>query len=118
VPGGVTGWEGPRAERGVPVSLQPARRQAVARQHGLARPVPGLCLTSAAHKQARPLDLPPPPPQRCVAMLEDEAARAAARGAPEAEAQGVAGLLSFAKAHRDVIQRWGRFPHRNAVLGR
>jgi uncharacterized protein (DUF924 family) len=26
--------------------------------------------------------------------------------------------LGFAKDHRDVIERFGRFPHRNAVLGR
>lgn len=26
--------------------------------------------------------------------------------------------LDFAKKHRDVIERFGRFPHRNAVLGR
>ena len=26
--------------------------------------------------------------------------------------------LSFAKKHRDVIERFGRFPHRNAILGR
>jgi uncharacterized protein (DUF924 family) len=26
--------------------------------------------------------------------------------------------LYFAVAHRDVIARFGRFPHRNAVLGR
>ena len=26
--------------------------------------------------------------------------------------------LKFAKAHRDVIARFGRFPHRNAALGR
>ena len=26
--------------------------------------------------------------------------------------------LGFAKKHRDVIERFGRFPHRNAVLGR
>jgi uncharacterized protein (DUF924 family) len=27
-------------------------------------------------------------------------------------------LLGYAKKHRDVIARFGRFPHRNAVLGR
>jgi uncharacterized protein (DUF924 family) len=27
-------------------------------------------------------------------------------------------LLGFAKTHHDVIQRFGRFPHRNAILGR
>jgi len=24
----------------------------------------------------------------------------------------------YAKKHRDVIERFGRFPHRNAILGR
>ena len=28
------------------------------------------------------------------------------------------GLSSYAIAHRDVIVRFGRFPHRNAALGR
>lgn len=27
-------------------------------------------------------------------------------------------LLGYAQKHRDVIQRFGRFPHRNAMLGR
>lgn len=27
-------------------------------------------------------------------------------------------LLGFAKKHRDIIERFGRFPHRNALLGR
>jgi uncharacterized protein (DUF924 family) len=27
-------------------------------------------------------------------------------------------MLHFAKLHRDVIARFGRFPHRNAILGR
>ena len=27
-------------------------------------------------------------------------------------------LLGFAKKHHDVIARFGRFPHRNAILGR
>jgi uncharacterized protein (DUF924 family) len=26
--------------------------------------------------------------------------------------------LDYAKAHLEVIERFGRFPHRNAVLGR
>ena len=33
-------------------------------------------------------------------------------------ASGDANLLGYAKAHRDVIARFGRFPHRNAALGR
>lgn len=28
------------------------------------------------------------------------------------------GFLSFARLHRDIIARFGRFPHRNQVLGR
>jgi uncharacterized protein (DUF924 family) len=34
------------------------------------------------------------------------------------EALGDESYLNFAIAHRDVIERFGRFPHRNKVLGR
>ena len=34
------------------------------------------------------------------------------------EATGDAGLLKWANLHRDIIARFGRFPHRNACLGR
>jgi uncharacterized protein (DUF924 family) len=34
------------------------------------------------------------------------------------EALGDAQFTKFAKLHRDVIARFGRFPHRNVVLGR
>jgi uncharacterized protein (DUF924 family) len=27
-------------------------------------------------------------------------------------------LTKYAQAHRDIIDRFGRFPHRNAILGR
>lgn len=40
---------------------------------------------------------------RCVELM-------ASLGDPE--------LLHFAVAHKDVIDRFGRFPHRNAILGR
>lgn len=33
-------------------------------------------------------------------------------------ALGDAHLLEFARKHHDVIERFGRFPHRNAILGR
>ena len=29
-----------------------------------------------------------------------------------------AGALEFAKRHAEIIERFGRFPHRNEVLGR
>ena len=31
---------------------------------------------------------------------------------------GEEGYSRFVEAHRDVIQKYGRFPHRNAILGR
>ena len=31
---------------------------------------------------------------------------------------GLADVLEYAKRHRDVIMRFGRFPHRNLILGR
>jgi len=31
---------------------------------------------------------------------------------------GIAGMLDYAQRHREVIRRFGRFPHRNAILGR
>ena len=31
---------------------------------------------------------------------------------------GNADYTRFAVAHRDIIARFGRFPHRNAILGR
>lgn len=34
------------------------------------------------------------------------------------EAAGDAEALDFARQHHDIIKRFGRFPHRNAVLGR
>lgn len=38
--------------------------------------------------------------------------------ATPAERSVFAGFLDYAERHRDVIARFGRFPHRNAVLGR
>jgi uncharacterized protein (DUF924 family) len=37
---------------------------------------------------------------------------------PEAWRPALAGTLDFARRHRDIVARFGRFPHRNAVLGR
>jgi uncharacterized protein (DUF924 family) len=34
------------------------------------------------------------------------------------QAAGDEGTLKWAKLHRDIIRRFGRFPHRNACLGR
>jgi len=51
--------------------------------------------------------------QRCVALF------AALRDAPGAEPRAFFdGTLDYARKHQDVIARFGRFPHRNAILGR
>jgi uncharacterized protein (DUF924 family) len=38
--------------------------------------------------------------------------------ADEAERTLFVGFLDYAERHREVISRFGRFPHRNAILGR
>jgi len=37
---------------------------------------------------------------------------------PEEQRSTFAGFLDYAHRHRDIIARFGRFPHRNAILGR
>jgi uncharacterized protein (DUF924 family) len=41
-----------------------------------------------------------------------------AASAPPELAESLRSSLDYAQRHRDVIARFGRFPHRNAVLGR
>lgn len=48
--------------------------------------------------------------------MQDESVRLFS--ALAAEDQRLADALDYAHRHRDVILRFGRFPHRNAVLGR
>jgi uncharacterized protein (DUF924 family) len=51
--------------------------------------------------------------QRCVELFE-----ALQREASPALAETFASYLDFAVQHARIIERFGRFPHRNAVLGR
>jgi uncharacterized protein (DUF924 family) len=51
--------------------------------------------------------------ERAVTIFESLAGKAA----PELAA-ALASAADFARRHRDVIARFGRFPHRNAALGR
>ena len=51
--------------------------------------------------------------ERCVACFT-----ALHDNSPPALRETLAGNLHFAIEHRDTIQRFGRFPHRNAALGR
>jgi uncharacterized protein (DUF924 family) len=48
--------------------------------------------------------------------MQDEAVRLFTRLA--AEDASFASMLDYAHRHRVVIERFGRFPHRNAILGR
>lgn len=51
--------------------------------------------------------------QRSVALFRDLAA-----SAPPPLAKTCRSFLDYAVRHRDIIARFGRFPHRNAALGR
>lgn len=51
--------------------------------------------------------------ERCVALFSAWALEPGAAGD-----KAVASNLDYARRHRDIVQRFGRFPHRNATLGR
>ena len=59
----------------------------------------------------------PPTPQECVALFTALAAECAAAGYPEMAAS-FEGNVKYAVAHQAVVKQWGRFPHRNGILGR
>ncbi|MBD3648436.1 MAG: DUF924 domain-containing protein [Pseudomonadales bacterium] len=50
---------------------------------------------------------------RAVALFE-----ALYEEAPAEWKKHLAGFLEYAKEHRDIVRRFGRFPHRNHILGR
>lgn len=50
---------------------------------------------------------------RCVDLM-----RGLAREAPNDHKAVFENFVDFAEAHRKVVDRFGRFPHRNAILGR
>lgn len=51
--------------------------------------------------------------ERCVALFQELAAEVDVSVKPTFDY-----FLDFAVRHRDIIQKFGRFPHRNAILGR
>ena len=53
-----------------------------------------------------------------MAMQEQAVALFTRLAETDAGNQGLAGMLDYARRHREVIRRFGRFPHRNAILGR
>src|SRR5690606_32287203 len=50
---------------------------------------------------------------RCVELFETLAA-----SLPEETRKSFDGFTDFARKHRVIVERFGRFPHRNAILGR
>lgn len=51
-------------------------------------------------------------------MQEQAVALFTRLAASEPGNQGLAGMLDYARRHREVIRRFGRFPHRNEILQR
>lgn len=51
--------------------------------------------------------------ERCVALFH-----AWRDGLPQALRSNVESMVHFAERHHEIIRRFGRFPHRNAILGR
>ncbi len=83
--------------------------------------------TEAAARQvadraiARGFDQAVPPIQRqflYLPFMHSEALADQERSVRLYQQPGLEDSLRFARHHRDLIQRFGRFPHRNAILGR
>ncbi|KAL4457960.1 hypothetical protein ABPG75_012825 [Micractinium tetrahymenae] len=53
----------------------------------------------------------------CIARFEGLSRECEAAGWP-AMAKMTLENVKYAQAHREVVAKWGRFPHRNAILGR
>lgn len=69
----------------------------------------------------RGFDIEMPPGQRAflyMPLMHSEVLADQERSVTLFEAAGLEDNLRFARHHRDLIRRFGRFPHRNALLGR
>ena len=51
--------------------------------------------------------------ERCLEIFHDLLS-----SAPEPLEADAKNYLDFAKAHKAIVERFGRYPHRNATLGR
>ncbi len=85
----------------------------------------GIALAAARIAVARGHDRMLPPVQRWFVYLPFEHAEdiAAQRGSLRLFAgltgdADSAGTIDYAQRHYDIVERFGRFPHRNAILGR
>ncbi len=70
---------------------------------------------------AQALDRDLPPPQRAFAYMpymHSEALAVHAQAVPLFSQPGLEGNLRFLQQHTAILAQFGRYPHRNAVLGR
>jgi uncharacterized protein (DUF924 family) len=124
--GGLADWaEAPDSALALVIVLDQFTRNAY---RGTPRSFAGdaMALRSAREMVARGSDLTLLPVQRAFAYLPFEHAEdlAAQRESLHLFAQlaeadaSLAGYADYARRHHDIIERFGRFPHRNAILGR
>ena len=59
-----------------------------------------------------------PPDAICYALRKHIHPTGVAMKYRKSEAKEYAGFADYSGHHRDIIERFGRFPHRNKVLGR
>ena len=81
----------------------------------------GMALVLAQEAIAQGLDAPLPPEQRAflyMPFMHSESAAIQAESVRLFTALGQAHNLDYARQHQVIVDRFGRFPHRNAVLGR
>jgi uncharacterized protein (DUF924 family) len=126
VAGSLEGWQGEaRANLALVLLLDQCPRN-MFRNSPRAFATDAQARAAACHAMARGFDRELPPLQRVFLYMpfqhsealadQDESVRLTAelaRAHPEC-----ADFLKYAEAHREVIRRFGRFPHRNAILGR
>jgi len=125
--GGLTDWDtaGPLGVLARIVVLDQFSRN-VYRGSAQAFAADALALAAAKQLVASGADRDLLPEQRLFAYLPFEHSESLADqneclrlfGALAAEQPGLQGLLDYAVAHHKVIAQYGRFPHRNATLGR
>ncbi len=81
----------------------------------------GMALVLAQEAIAQGLDAALPPERRAflyMPFMHSESAQVQAESVRLFTALGNANNLDFAQRHQVIVERFGRFPHRNAVLGR
>lgn len=91
------------------VSAQRVALSGLAQNHDSALPVVMRVFAYLPMEHAEDMRLQ----QRSVELFE-----ALCREVPESERSRFEGFLDYARRHREVIERFGRFPHRNEILGR